>query len=312
MTIVRGAVLLCMALLCSAAPAHGAWYPSVYGADDQLGAVNLLSPEKIVQAASLITRGKVYSLAIPTSPRTVAYGTRGYQIHVAPIYIGDASTYGKNRLQGFDDVAISHLGVGTQLDGFAHVAIDGRHYNGVETARVIRSDGAIRYGIEAVPPLVGRGVLLDMVVSAGTTGLAPDRVFNRSELEAAAKHHGVQLRRGDIVLLHTGHLVATNGDYTQDLTQVPGLGIEGAEYLAALGAVAIGMDAWIPEAMPAENTHDFLPVHGTLLVKHGVHILENIRTAELAADRVYEFFFVLAAPRFKGAVQSVVHPVAIR
>lgn len=115
-----------------------------------------------------------------------------------------------------------------------------------------------------------------------------------------------------IVLLHTGHLVATDDDYQRDLQHVAGLGVEGAEYLAALGVVAVGMDAWIPDAMPAERRDDFLPVHGTLLVKNGVHILENIRTAELAADRAYEFFFVLAAPRFAGAVQSIVHPVAIR
>ncbi len=282
-----------------------------YGSADTLGALNNLSSETVLRAADLIREGKVYSLAIPTSPRSVAYGARNYQIHVAPIFIGNDSTYGANHLQGFDDVVISHLGVGTQIDGFAHVAIEGRHYNGVETKNVIRPDGAIRYGVETIPPIIGRGVLLDMVTAA-PGGLAAGAVFNRKELEAAASREGVRLMQGDIVLLHTGHLVARDGDYVQDLQHVAGLGVEGAEYLAAQGVVAVGMDAWIPEAMPAENKDDFLPVHGTLLVKHGVHILENIRTAELAADRAYEFFFVLAAPRFKGAVQSVVHPVAIR
>ena len=306
---VAAALFSAGALSAAAEPASP---PADHDPRKDLGALDNLSADTVLQAAALIRRGKVYSLAIPTSSRTVAYGSRNYQIHVAPIFIGNDSTYGANRLQGFDDVIISHLGVGTQIDGFAHVAIDGRHYNGVETKDVIRPEGALRYGVETIPPIVGRGVLLDMVAAAAPGGRAPNAAFNRRELEAAAARQGVRLGKGDIVLLHTGHLIPEDNDYRQDLQQVAGLGVEGAEYLAGLGVVAVGMDAWIPDAMPAERKEDFLPVHGTLLVKHGVHILENIRTAELAADKAYEFFFVLAAPRLAGAVQSVVHPVAIR
>jgi len=305
-------LLLSLPLAAPLTEAETTMPPSSYGAEDELGAVNNLSAEGVRQAAQLVKTGKVYSLAIQTGPATVAYGKRNYQIHVAPIYIGNDATYGANHLQGYDDVIITYLGVGTQIDGFAHVAVDGHHYNGVATKDVIRPDGVVRFGIENIPPIVARGVLLDMVAAAGPSGLDGNAVFNRKELEAAASREGMRLAKGDVVLLHTGHLQATAQDHTQDLAHVPGLGVEGAEYLAALGVVAIGMDAWIPDAMPAENRNDFLPVHSTLLVKHGVHILENIRTAELAADRAYEFFFVLAAPRFKGAVQSVVHPVAIR
>lgn len=280
-------------------------------AHDDLGAINHLSADIVRGASSLIRTGKVYSLAIPTSAATTAYGSRQYRLHLAPIYIGNDATYGTNRLQGFDDLVITHLGVGTQIDGFAHVALNGRHYNGVETAEVIRPDGALRYGIEHLPPIVGRGVLLDMT-AGGTDGVNGRRVFNRRQLEEAITRQGLVIRRGDIVLLHTGHLRETTDGPVQDLATVSGLGVEGATYLADQGVVAIGMDAWIPDAMPAEDTHEFLPVHGLLLVERGVYILENIRTAELAADRAYEFFFVLAAPRFAGAVQSVVHPVAIR
>jgi hypothetical protein len=87
-------------------------------------------------------------------------------------------------------VIIFHLGIGTQIDGFAHVAIDGRHYNGVKTADVIRPDGAIRYGIGEVPPIVGRGALLDMTAIADQAELADDAVFNRKEIEAAPRFKG--------------------------------------------------------------------------------------------------------------------------
>ncbi|MEQ8660309.1 MAG: cyclase family protein [Gammaproteobacteria bacterium] len=272
--------------------------------------MNNISQHSVRAAGSLIRTGKVYSLAIPTGVDSVAYGARQYRLHVAPIYVGDAATYGSNRLQGYDDIIISHLGVGTQIDGFAHVALDGRHYNGVATSAVIRPHGAIRYGIETLPPIVGRGVLLDL---SSVRSNAPARaVFNRAELEAAMARQGVTVGQGDIVLLHTGNLQATAQGYVQRLDTVPGLGLEGARFLADRGVSAIGMDAWIPDALPAEDESAFLPVHGLLLVERGVFILENVRTAELAADQAWEFFFVLAAPRFEGAVQSVVHPVAIR
>lgn len=285
---------------------------SPFGPDDRHGALNHLSAAQVVAAAGLIRSGKVYSLAIPTAPDTAAYGSRNYRVHVAPIYVGDAATYGMNRLQGYDDVVISQLGVGTQLDGFAHVAVDGRHYNGVPSSEVIRPNGARQFGIEQVPPIVGRGVLLDMLATAGGS-LARDTVFDRAALEKALARIGVTLSRGDIVLLHTGHLARDAAErWQQDLAAVPGLGVEGARWLADQGVAAVGMDAWIPDALPAEDRAAFLPVHGLLLVERGVHILENVRTDELAADAADTFFFALAAPRFSGAVQSVVHPIAVR
>jgi kynurenine formamidase len=92
----------------------------------------------------------------------------------------------------------------------------------------------------------------------------------------------------------------------------PGLGIEGAQYLADLGAVAVGADSWAVEAIPHEDEGTAFPVHQQLLARNGVYILENMDTRELAADGVSEFMFVLGQPRFVGAVQAVINPVAIR
>jgi kynurenine formamidase len=287
-------------------------FKSIYGKDDQLGAVNNLSPAGVIEAAALIKQGKVYSLAITTGPSSPAYGPRNYQIFITPIYVGNRSMYGKNQLQGYDDAIVSYLGVGTHIDGFAHVAVNGRHYNGAKTEDVIRPDGAIKYGIDTVPPIVGRGVLLDMAGAAGVAMLPGGTVFNRKELEAVQKREDIQIRKGDVVLINTGWLSMQEADRKTGFSTTPGLGEEGAEYLAELGVVAVGQDAWIPDAMPAEDPTNFLPVHSILLVKHGVHILENIKTEDLAADMAYEFFFILAAPRFKGSLQGVMHPVAIR
>jgi len=91
-----------------------------------------------------------------------------------------------------------------------------------------------------------------------------------------------------------------------------GLGVDGAKYLADLGFVAIGADSWGLEVIPFEEGTGVFEVHQTLLAKHGVYILENMNTAELAADGVHEFMFVLGQPKIKGAVQMIINPIAIR
>ena len=286
--------------------------PSPYGPDDTLGAVNNLSAEIVREAAGLVRDGKVYSLAIPTGPDTPAFGTRNYQVQVSRIYTDEGVVRGSNRANGNDDLLISWLGIGTQIDGFAHAGVDSHHYNNVPIEDVLRPDGVIRYSIHEVPPIVTRGVLLDIAADLGTDPVPGGTAINRPELESAMARQGTEIRRGDVVLLHTGSLQLIDSDPARFMASVAGLGVDGAEYLAGLGVVAVGIDTWALDVIPGENADERLPVHSALLVRHGVHILENIRTGELARDGAHEFLFVLAAPRFVGAVQSPVHPVAIR
>jgi len=290
------------------------WFPSKYGAQDTLGAINNLSAEGVIEAARLIKTGKVYSLAIPTGPKTPAYGDRKYQILINNIFVRDSPTSGVNALQGFDDLVIMWLGVGTQIDGFGHIGLDGKHYNGAPTEDVIRPNGAIKYGIHTLPPIVGRGVLLDMAAAAGVARIPERTIFESAELRAAATRQGTEIRKGDVVLLHTGWLGVADEDPARFLSQTPGLGVDGATWLADKDVVAVGADTWALEGWPTNDKlpDHFLPVHALFLAKRGVYILENIKTGELAADKAYEFFFMLAAPRLVGALQSPVHPVAVR
>jgi kynurenine formamidase len=96
------------------------------------------------------------------------------------------------------------------------------------------------------------------------------------------------------------------------MASAPGLGLEGARYLASLGVVAVGADTWALEVLPSEDATMLFPVHPELLAKNGIYILENMDTRALAADNANEFLFVLGTPRFVGAVQAVINPVAIR
>jgi len=150
---------------------------------DAAGALTSLSPAAVVAAADLIRTGKVYSLAIPTGPDTPAWKGRTYQMLTDRIFVGDEFTFGDNKLQGFDDYVCAWLGIGTQIDGFAHIAVDGHHYHGLPSSEVIRSRGARRFGIENVRPVVGRGVLLDMTLLTNGAPVTPNTAFNQAEIE---------------------------------------------------------------------------------------------------------------------------------
>jgi kynurenine formamidase len=159
---------------------------------------------------------------------------------------------------------------------------------------------------------VTRGVLLDMTRHFGVEMVSEGTAFNRAEIEAAASAQGIQIRSGDVVLFHTGWMQLLGTDNQRFISVQPGVGVEGAEYLADLGVVAIGADTPALEVIPFENPQRVFAVHQTLLAKEGVYILESMNTAELAADSVHEFMFVLGQPKFKGAVQTVINPIAIR
>lgn len=285
-------------------------YPGSYGAGDTIGAANNLSPEIVRKAAGLITTGKVYSLAIDTGPHTPRLGHRNYQVTVVPR--SGSGKAGTNRMTGFDDLVCGWQGIGTQIDGLGHAGIDFIHYNGIPAAEIYNPGGVSKLSIHAVPPIVTRGVLLDMSAHFGVERVSEGTVFNRAELAGAAKRQGVEIREGDVVLLHTSWIDLLETDPSRSLAAMPGLGKEGAHYLAGLGIVAVGADTHGVEVFPAEDKNEYGPVHQILLVRNGIYLLENVDTRALAADHAYEFLFVLGQPRLVGAVQAIVNPIAIR
>ncbi len=284
------------------------WYPSRYGAEDSLGALNNLSPEIVKKAAGLVTKGRAYSLGVVTGPQTPAYPPRKYQI----VTMGAYAPTGSNRMTGHDDLLLTWVGIGTQLDGLGHLGIDNRYYNGAPASEFLTTTGLTRFGIHTLPPIATRGVLLDFAGHRGVERLAGGEAINRQEIEAVARAQKTEIRKGDVVILRTGWLALAERDPNQFMASEPGLGVEGAGFLAERGVVAVGADGWAVEVLPSEDASQSFPVHQILLAKNGVYILENIRTDELARDKAYEFLFVLGPPRFEGAVQMVVNPIALR
>ena len=288
------------------------WTSSKYGPDDTLGAINLLSPEKVLAAAKLIKTGKTYALGVDTGPESPAYPPRFYSMTILQLGDGTGTPWGANKLTGNDDLMYTWMGVGSQIDGLGHIGVDHVYYNGTKAKDFVNNKGLMKFSTHELPPIVTRGVLLDMAAYYGKPMLEPGTAFNEKEIKAAMEKQGVTIGEGDVVLFHTGWLNVMDSDPVRFMTSQPGLGLGGAKYLAKLGVVAVGADNWALEVIPAEDPEQAFPVHPELLAKNGVYILENMDTRELAADGVAEFLFVLGQPRFVGAVQAVINPVAIK
>ena len=122
----------------------------------------------------------------------------------------------------------------------------------------------------------------------------------------------VRVTPGDVVVLHTGWLGMIGQDPKAFGEGEPGIDGAGAEYLASLQPCAVGADTWGVEAVPFKDPNVVWQGHQVLLAQNGIHILENLDTAGLVRDGVAEFMFVLGQPRYRGAVQSIINPIAIR
>ncbi|HKU08346.1 MAG TPA: cyclase family protein [Bradyrhizobium sp.] len=310
----RYALVLCcsVALLGSAGAASAQdWTKSKWGPDDEIGAANYMKPELVVKAAQLVKTGKTYALGIPVDSKTPAYPPRTFKITVVQPGQAGNPGLGPTKTTYNDDILDTWVGIGSQLDGLGHIGVDHVYYNGNKLLDFADPTGLKKLGIEKVPPMVTRGVLLDMAAHYGTDVVKEGTAFNVKEIEEVAKKQGVEIRQGDVVIFHTGWLSLIGKDDKRYASVEPGLGVEGAKYLTGKGVVAVGADTWAVEVIPFESKNVF-EVHQILLPMNGTYILENMNTAELAKDKAYEFLFVLGQPRFKGGVQSMINPVAIR
>lgn len=288
------------------------WYPSKYGADDEIGSLNMLSAAKVKQAAKLIKTGKTYSLGVVTGSKSPAYPPRQYSMTILQLDDGMGTPLGTNRATGNDDLMNMWMGIGSQIDGLGHMGVDHVYYNGNKASDFVHPTGLKKMGTHKLPPMVTRGVLLDMTAHFGKPMLAPGTAFNSADIKAAAKAQRIKIRKGDVVLFHTGWLTKSDTAPVEFMAGEPGLGLDGAQYLASLDVMAVGADTWGLEVLPAEIEGELFPVHPELLAKNGIYILENMNTHELQADEAWEFMFVLGQPKFEGAVQAVINPVAIR
>jgi kynurenine formamidase len=294
----------------------GDWTKSKWGPDDEIGAANLITPASVLAASKLITTGKTYNLGIVVDSDTPAFAPRSLSVSILQPNQIETEGLGHNHMTYNDDIFMGWLGIGPQIDGLGHIGIDHTYYNGLKDTDFAKADGLTKLGIEKLPPMVTRGVLLDMAKYYGQDIVKEGTPYTKDDIMAAAEQQGVEIRTGDTVLFHSGWLNLLDGpnpDSKRYVSVEPGLGISGAEYLSEIGVVAVGADTWGVEAVPfEEGDNGVFKVHQILIPQNGIFILENMETRELVEDGVNEFMFVLGAARLKGAVQMIINPTAIR
>lgn len=306
-------MLAALALAASSATfaqAYESCHRSKYGANDQAGALNTITPEKTLAAAKLVKRGKAMRMGIETNAKTPAFAPRTFSVTVLTPGQEYGRSLGETKTNYNDDIIMGWVGIGSQLDGLGHIGIDGTYYNCTKGADFVTAGGLKKYGIESVPAIATRAVILDMVGLIGQNPVKEGTAFNRKEIEAALARQGnMKIERGDVVIFRTGWTQLIGKDDARYGSVEPGLGIEGAQYLASLGVAMVGADTWGLEVLPFEVPSKVFHVHQILLAQNGIFILENVVSDQAVADGVYEGLFTLGPSRVTGAVQAIINPI---
>lgn len=255
----------------------------------------------------LLTAAKVYDLAQPYFTGMPHYPTHPPFLFGLTKQHGDAVGPAGNS-SAADAIAMgSH--VGTHIDALCHFSCGGKLHGGDDVAQLQSYVGGLRkYSIDTVAPILRRGVLLDIAGVLGGAPLAADFEVKPEHLDSALRAQAVEIHKGDVVLLRTGW-----ARYFEDARQYvrdahgPGPSLAGAQWLSVRGIFAAGADTVAFEKVPAPA----MPTHVHLLVDSGVHIIECLNLEELAADRVWEFAFVAAPMKIRGATGAPVRPLAL-
>jgi kynurenine formamidase len=287
----------------------GAWYPSRWGAADQRGAANRITPAKVLEAKNLITRGAVYQLGRTYEAGMPMFGTRHYSLRI-PYVFGPTGT---NQATYHDEIVSGELGqVGTQFDSLSHIGIGDLFYNGNNRRDFATPEGMTKLGVENVGALTTRGVLIDVAAFKGVPMLQGGYEITAADLQGALKRQSVDIRAGDIVLIHTGWGAQWMKDNAKYVANAPGIGMAAAQFLVGEEVVMVGSDTWAVEVVPNPDASLAFPVHQLFLPRNGIYIFENLATEELARDSAYEFAFFFAPLKLKGATGSPGNPLAIR
>jgi len=299
-----------------------------WGKDDELGTLNFTTAADIVAAARLVRKGRVISLALNFDQHGPQGGKSKYPAlgRFNPVHLmlrtgtdAYSGVLDHRKIRGTDDIIIMPLQCGTQWDGLGHIMYYDHMWNGYD-CRNVTTSGALKGGIEKTrEKMVGRGVLLDVARALGRKWL-PDGFAITSEIfDLTEQKQGVRVRRGDYLLVRTGHvercLAAKSWDgYSGG--DAPGLAFETVDWIHKREIAGIATDTWGVEVRPNETEDTNQPWHWITIPIMGLTVGEIFHLGELAKDcaedRRYEFLFVAPALPITGAVGSPVNPLAIK
>lgn len=294
---------------------------SPWGPKDEIGRLNLITAKSRAAILSRIEGGAVYDLSVEYfvgMPSWQAAGDPAYQMWMThtphgtlvsdPMRVGEKM----NEHVSYTGVAVSmYTHMGTHIDALNHFGLDGKIYNGFSADEHLGDRGWTKTGAEKIPPIVARGVLID-VAAAKRIKMLPDNYrVTRKDLAEALARQRVALEKGDVVLVRTGRMQHYD-DAKAYMANPPGLGLDAAKFLVEDGgAMVVGADNLSFESFPSEVKGNYVPVHTYLLAQQGVPILELVNLEELARDRVYEFAFIGGSLKLRGSDAAPIRPIAM-
>ena len=284
------------------------FWPSKYGADDEAGALNEITPGVVVRAAQLVRTGKVFDLAHVLDADVPAFPGRTFRQFLTT---DPTRSVGRNEVNWIVEYVSAPSQMGTHMDGLNHLHAGGRMYNGHRLADVTAEYGTTKLGVEKLPQVVTRGLLLDIAAEHGSASLPAGYAITPADADAALARHNLVVERGDAVLFHTGWGAQWGVDNTRYVAGEPGPGQALAAWIVTRGVSITGCDTWSYGPVPPESAEEPFIVPQTLNTRHGVVVLENLRLAELAASEPGEFLFVVSHSKLRGATGSWVAPLAI-
>jgi kynurenine formamidase len=301
-------------------PADAQRCPSKWGATDEIGSGNLMKPELALRAAKLIRTGEVVSLAFHLSSALPLIGGRRFDLHTKRSTATDPGTRGSN-----EEIVITELGqVGTQLDAFSHQIYSGKYYNCITDHDMNSSSGGNdlsagarqgfpKLGVEKIPDIMTRGVLIDVAGLKNVDMLSAEYVITADDLQQALAKEKLKIEPGDAVMIHTGWgKLYTVKDKDKYLASMPGIGIEAGEWLIKQNPILVGTDTCCVEVRPYRAQKMNLPIHAMFLIANGVYLVENLNLKQLAAEHAYETAYIMTPLKIEGGTGSTIAPIAVR
>lgn len=295
-----------------------------FGPEDEVGRLNWMNTNSVLDAVKMVKKGKVYDLALTVDRYSPNWpGHPPYELITFRSPFGEWNQQDQGWMENNNDAQICFASeatihcqhTGTHIDNIAHVVFGPNYcgYNGISLKKDLGDFGLLKAGGETVPPIVCRGIMIDVAAHKGVKVLPAGYEITVDDLKAAMQAQGTELKKGDCVLIRTGN--ASNWPDKQKATIGPGPGWKAVKWMADNGMMLAGTDTVAFEVQPTPNGMGPVgtnphPGHMAMF-HHGAHIMEFVNMEELSKDKVYEFLFVTLPNKFRGSTGSNIRPVAI-
>lgn len=286
---------------------------SDWGEADEIGTLNMMTDASRLAALGQVASGRVYDLGVDLFVGmpdccSDAFGDPRFQIWMTHVPSRDPS-----ELVAHSGDAISmSTHTGTHIDALNHFGLHGEIWNGARADEALGVRGWSRSGADTYPPILARGVLIDVAGAKQLDRLPASYAISTSDLQHALERQATRLMPGDVVLVRTGAMRDWPDRAGFGLFEQPGLALEATNWLVEdQGVMLLGADNLGLEHFPSADPDHFAPVHSYLLAERGVSIVELVWLEELARDGVYEFLFLASPLKLRGATGSPVRPLAI-